>query len=107
MTLIKQVDSRAVCVEVKGIGPLQIQRPYSMHPTGWLQPNRADMRWENGVLVKLAVSGDRLRKDGSVGLATSTTHFVYYGIVVQSDIPGWLKELVAEYDPIKAELRTQ
>lgn len=100
MKLIKQVDSRAVSVEVEGYQPIPIQRPYVMHPTGMLVPARVDMRWENGELVKLTVSGRKLRIDGSVGMCESTTVFTYHGRAQQTDWPGWLTAIVITYTPL-------
>jgi hypothetical protein len=101
INLIKRVDSRAVSVEVSGCEHLPIQRPYVMHPTGMLNPARADIRWENGELVKLSVSGRKIRKDGSIGLADSTTHYVWYGSWQQAENtqPFWLQSLVHQFEP--------
>lgn len=97
--LIKCVDSRAVCVEITDCERLSIQMPYAMHSTGKLVPERVDMRWENGELVKLRVSGGRIKKDGTVGMSSATTHYVWYGRIIQ-DRPGWLSELVTLYRPV-------
>lgn len=101
MKLIKQVDSRAVSVEVEGYQPIPIQRPYVMHPTGMLVPARVDMRWENEELVKLTVSGRKLRKDSTVGIAESTTVFVFHGNQQQKIWP-WLTTIVVTYTPMGA-----
>lgn len=101
--MYKCVDSRAVSVTVWDCEPLPIQRPYVMHPTGTLLPGRVDIRWEGGKLMKLTVSGLRLKNDGTVGKAESTTTFVYYGNDQQpGKQPDWLQMLVQGYAPASA-----
>lgn len=99
--LIKQVDSRAVSVEVTEVEDIPIQKMFTMHPTGVLRPTRAEMRWEDGELVKLIVSGRRIKNSGEPGLADSSTIFISYGRLIQDKAtwPKWLWDLVFEYQP--------
>lgn len=103
--IIKRVDSIAVSIAVSGVDNIPIQRPYVMHPTGMLQPARVDIRWENGELVKLTVSGRKLKTDGRLGLAESTTHFVWYSVIQQHGRPDWLDMLVQQHAPRSVTMR--
>lgn len=100
----KIVDIRVVSVLLtENFASMPIRRPYSMHATGELIPLRVDMRWENvndhGVeLVRASVTGRRLKKDGTPGLADATTDFVRDSRWVQ-DIPTWLSNYIMKYAP--------
>lgn len=98
--VIKVVDARMVSVDIEGADIMPIWRMFNMHTTGDVLPERAEFRWENGELVRMAVYGKRMRKDGTVGLGDSSTQFVQYGRVLeQNPIPGWLAMLVERYRP--------
>lgn len=97
--LIKQVDSRVISVGVGDCEDIPIHKPYVMHPTGMVDPERVDMRWENSELVRLSVSGRRIKKDGTIGLGEATTYFVWNTRVIQETQPDWLQHIVRLYDP--------
>lgn len=101
---ISQIDSRAVSVDVSGLPPIPIRRPYTMHFTGSLIPKRVDMRWENGELIRVSASGPKLRKDGTVGLQDGTTHFRSYSRDIQEQ-PEWVAYLVDKYTPTGKEYK--
>lgn len=100
--IIKQVDIRVVSISLDNTDTdddwLPIWRPYSMHQTGTLLARRADMRWENGELVRLTVTGPRLRINGERGKQDTTTHYVWNTRTIQA-VPVWLQHLVVENAP--------
>lgn len=104
--MIKVVDTRIISSSAPAdAGVLPIQKPYSMHTTGALDPGRVEARWErtnNGEwqLVRLTVSGRKLKKDGSPGLNEGTTHFVYYGQEWLAERPEWVANVVAFWSPV-------
>lgn len=98
--MIKCVDARMVSINVDDADNMPIWRMYTMHTTGWLWPERVEIRWENRQLVRLAVYGKRVKKDGDVGNADTSTQFVQWGnVLAENPIPPWLAALVEEYAP--------
>lgn len=98
--VIKAVDARMISVSLEGAPTMPVWRMFSMHSTGSLLPERAEFRWENGQLVRMAVYGKRIKTNGEVGLADSSTQFVQFGQVLKENpIPDWLALLVEEHTP--------
>jgi hypothetical protein len=101
----KIVDAHMVSLELfNAVVPddvMPVWRFCNMHSTGsFLLPERVEFRWENGELVRMAVYGKRMKKDGTVGNGDSSTQFVMWGKVLQENpIPDWLASLVAECAP--------
>jgi hypothetical protein len=99
------VDTRFVSIDVpEGYSELVVHRPYSMHTTGSLLPQRLDIRWEKvnddgWQLIRLSVTGPRVKKDGTVGLVHATTFFKESGRTWQHDIPEWITTEVNKWHP--------
>lgn len=101
----KVVETKLVSVDVSGLvaGTISIQRPYTMHKTGSLIPERVDLRWEREdygewVMVRASVSGVRMKLSGEPGIAQATSWFITHSRREQP-FPDWLDELVRDWGP--------
>lgn len=100
----KVVETKVVSVDISGLhDTMEINRPYTMHATGHLMPDRVDMRWERvdyGIwsLVRASVSGVRIKNNGEPGLTRATTWFVH-STRVMAGLPGWLADVEKEWKP--------